>query len=840
MEKELEVKQRRGLGGGDADVEDSPTNNDKPPSRHLDYRHKAQSFIDGKALDELEAEVFETGLYENQDLTRGSKLSVMAAEIVYSYLWWSVFHSLPAVLWFYPLCAMEVSGFEVIAVMWLSPVVMAVGPIRRFLTSPLGLMLMRLGTMVGVASYQAPSTLSRLLVLGVGNMFAVLVLAGTWWGKSKLDRHRHIYLHMLGYLLFLAIRVWGSTFNFIFMSHTYNNLATVAGVLLSIYLYKNDYPTPVTTPTPLSSPAKSSSSSSSSSRTQYPGVVSMGIGLGGLIYLTHMIYGEVSVVTRWAVAPYPDHGPYPHPWGMVTMFAVTVGVVVFGHQTDLLTSWRWTAVGLVFAMVLYFMSTYMAFFAGTVLAIYTMSLWPVMAKRVTNLPPHKVIPLAMLVNVFFLLLSVWIVAYNFVPGGVITRERMDVMLVMLVLSCGLGSRNVATPSSSAEDGSGGETYKRQALRKKKQQQRRKSRINFLGRVIRRLSTVTEEGEGDEVEWGSDSESSETHRVLSMQVSTAEDREAQVFHGKVLKVSLVIVLLAFLGFAYRIQPPIPLPAKERHDVISGAIWAFHFGYDNNGWPSMERASQLIENSEVDVIGLLETDAARPYIGNHDIASWLSERLRMFVDYGPGPKDHTWGNLVLSKYPILKTEHFLLPSPEGEIAPAILATINVTGSIINFYIVHFGNEGDELDRKLQAERTAEILAGSAHPVVMLSYITNPPGSRDYWKIINGGNVKDIDPDDKKRWCEYIFYRGLVKLGYARISHGGLSDTEVQVGKFLIPKDPDQQDNLEMTQDPEKVPEWVHFPKMFGKLFRGHYGDQSRHHFHMNTPKYFQQAA
>ena len=48
-------------------------------------------------------------------------------------------------------------------------------------------------------------------------------------------------------------------------------------------------------------------------------------------------------------------------------------------------------------------------------------------------------------------------------------------------------------------------------------------------------------------------------------------------------------------------------------------------------------------------------------------------------------------------------------------------------------------DELDRKLQAERTAEILAGSAHPVVMLSYITNPPGSRDYWKIINGGNVK-----------------------------------------------------------------------------------------------------
>lgn len=43
----------------------------------------------------------------------------------------------------------------------------------------------------------------------------------------------------------------------------------------------------------------------------------------------------------------------------------------------------------------------------------------------------------------------------------------------------------------------------------------------------------------------------------------------------------------------------------------------------------------------MIGLLETDAARPYIGSRDIASWLEERLNVYVDYGPGPKDHTWG-------------------------------------------------------------------------------------------------------------------------------------------------------------------------------------------------------
>jgi len=159
---------------------------------------------------------------------------------------------------------------------------------------------------------------------------------------------------------------------------------------------------------------------------------------------------------------------------------------------------------------------------------------------------------------------------------------------------------------------------------------------------------------------------------------------------VIQAAMFIFLLATLGLAYRYQPPLQMPEKEHPKMFSAGIWAFHFGYDNDAYPSMERASQLINNSGVDVIGLLETDAARPYIGNHDIASWLAERLHMHVDYGPGTKDHTWGAIVLSKYPIVKSQHFLLPSPEGELAPALLVTVNISGSIVDFYCVHFGND------------------------------------------------------------------------------------------------------------------------------------------------------
>ena len=53
-----------------------------------------------------------------------------------------------------------------------------------------------------------------------------------------------------------------------------------------------------------------------------------------------------------------------------------------------------------------------------------------------------------------------------------------------------------------------------------------------------------------------------------------------------------------------------------------------------------------------------------------------------------------------------------------------------------------------------------------------------------MVTDGRVHDIDKDDKDRWCEYIFYRGLHRTAYARISRGSVTDTELQVGQFAIP--------------------------------------------------------
>ena len=57
--------------------------------------------------------------------------------------------------------------------------------------------------------------------------------------------------------------------------------------------------------------------------------------------------------------------------------------------------------------------------------------------------------------------------------------------------------------------------------------------------------------------------------------------------------------------------------------------------------------------------------------------------------------------------------------------------------------------------------------------------------YEIMVNDGRVHDIDKDDWDRWCEYIFYRGLYRTAYARVSRSTITDTELQIGQFILPK-------------------------------------------------------
>lgn len=244
--------------------------------------------------------------------------------------------------------------------------------------------------------------------------------------------------------------------------------------------------------------------------------------------------------------------------------------------------------------------------------------------------------------------------------------------------------------------------------------------------------------------------------------------------------LVTIQLLAVSIAYLRFPTNDYVPYHREDkVITAGIWTIHFSLDNDMWSSEHRMRDVIKELEIDVIGLLESDTQRIIMGNRDITQYLAEDLGMYVDYGPGPNKHTWGSALLSKFPIVNSTHHLLPSPVGELAPAIHATIDAYGTFVDVFVFHSGQEEDLEDRRLQSEYLAKLMQETPRPAILLSYLVIKPGEGNYNTYVGErSGMKDIDPSDWDRWCEYILYKGIRRSGYARVSRSTITDTEIQV--------------------------------------------------------------
>ncbi|KXN85854.1 Protein cwh43 [Leucoagaricus sp. SymC.cos] len=451
--------------------------------------------------------------------------------------------------------------------------------------------------------------------------------------------------------------------------------------------------------------------------------LSPALALGTLIFSIHNLLADSSTLITWSWSGYENgvsRGPLPHVHGALTLIVHPVTDV--NIIRSLISHPGFCAFGATSTYVLYEFENWFGYIGGLGVALFMMCIIPYVFEQVSaaRLYAGRMLGTAFVVYCLLNLASIFTVAYAFVPGGVYFRERTDLVLF--------------------------------------------TQIALLFPLFSSLSNPV----------GRSSESS-----------------AYIPRTKASYVYFLLSLMSVtsgLVTLYRLPSSPPYPFKPGPRVVQAGIWTVHFGFDNEGHDSQRGIRNLIRDMQLDIVGLLETDLHRTSFGHRDLTRVAVEDLGYNVDIGPGPDRHTWGCVLLSKYPIINSTHHLLPSPHGELAPAIEAVLDVHGTEVTIVVAHNGQEEDPLDRELQSTELARIMAASyPKPVIFLGYVVTKPHAKrpnPYEIMVADGRVHDIDQDDLDRWCEYIFYRGLYRTAYARISRGIITDTEMQIGQFVLP--------------------------------------------------------
>lgn len=695
---------------------------------------------------------------------------IALADVYNGFIFWTIMTSLPLCVWYFPLWHMGISGYEVCIMATISPLLLSI-PAIRSLAIKHNRWLHYSYVLPGLLAWRVADPAGRLFTVSFSVWQGCLAWTSMWYAeRASSDRlQARISAWVIGLALSSIAKFACYSDNPLWpIMHPGNGGWNNFGLVLAIpAVWFATIPVQTSGGDHVVQPKQKGSS------------LMAGVGFGGLMFALHSLLSDSSTMISWVWDGYPVTGPQQVPYGAVTIFCMGLGLLLGTTYPTLFGSWTAYGIGSVGAMFLTYFMGWTGYYGGLVFTIYLCGVAPVIIKSAVHHGIAATFGFGFFIYNFMVLFHVWVVAYAFVPGGPLVRERNDWVMICTVLQIGNGVYSALTTNAT------------QSPRAGRSPRGRKQSAYYL------------------------------HILLVLQ--------------------LLSVSIGYLRFPTNDYKPYHPEEKS----LTAGIWTIHFSLDNDMWSSERRMSQAIRELEIDVLGLLESDTQRIIMGNRDTMQYLAEDLGMYVDYGPGPNLHTWGAALLSKFPILNSTHHLLPSPVGELAPAIEATLDVYGTHVDVFVFHSGQEEDPEDRRQQSEYLAARMVATKRPAILLSYLIVKPGEGNYHTYSGPrSGMHDIDASDWDRWCEYILYKDIKRTGYARVSRGTITDTEIQVsclwpmtgftansmqlGKFVVGQPADYSDSRIAE---EQVPPGLRFPALFrGEGVRGH-----RYHV-FDEPRYF----
>ena len=181
--------------------------------------------------------------------------------------------------------------------------------------------------------------------------------------------------------------------------------------------------------------------------------------------------------------------------------------------------------------------------------------------------------------------------------------------------------------------------------------------------------------------------------------------------KIILITMIIspLILSVITFSIAEFPREASPKTE----LTFMTYNIHFGQGMDDLLNLERIAQNILIDDPDIIGLQEVEAGRITSQGVDMAFWLAKRLGMNYYYSnPENNKHVMGNAILSKYPIILSNDYNLPSNLQE-RVFIHCVVEISPSIkIDVFCTHIGirTENKSAQIAFLLEKKTEISTSS----------------------------------------------------------------------------------------------------------------------------------
>lgn len=185
--------------------------------------------------------------------------------------------------------------------------------------------------------------------------------------------------------------------------------------------------------------------------------------------------------------------------------------------------------------------------------------------------------------------------------------------------------------------------------------------------------------------------------------------------------------------------------------------------------LRRIARVIADAGADLVALNEVDRVTRRSGGVDQPAELATMLDMHWDYCASIpyQGGEYGNAVLSRLPIVRSQVHRLPKLGNEARTLLHAEVEWGGGPLNFLVTHLGLGEDEQRGQLEAIAGVvnelagpKIVAGDFNFDVMQQDLFQhmPPGIRDAWRLQQNGapvwGTGDTFPADKpEKRIDYI---------------------------------------------------------------------------------------